>query len=90
MATKGGKHKRTQFALEQGFSGDGRNMAAMGQRRSRDKAWYAWNGDIKLKRTEGRIEPVIGGVDMQQEGRYGTQTPVSRSHIDSVCPGLNP
>lgn len=70
------------------FTGDDRNMAAMGQRRSKDKAWYAWNGDIKLKRSEGRIEPVIGGVDMQQEGKYGTQTPVSRETMERVCPGL--
>jgi hypothetical protein len=62
-------------------------MAAIGRSRSRDKAWYAWNGDISLKRTDGRMEPVIGGVDMQQ-GRYGTQTPVSQDHIRSVMPGL--
>lgn len=72
------------------WTGDSRNMAALSRSRPRDKAWYAWNGDIKLKRSEGRIEPVIGGVDMQQEGRYGTQTPPEYDHLHRACPGLNP
>ena len=69
------------------YHGDDRNMAALGRSRPRDKAWYAWNGDPKLKRSEGRMELVYGGVE-QQGGKYGSQTPVSQDWIAKVVPGL--
>jgi hypothetical protein len=89
MAKRGSRGRKAYADLQQvAFSGDGRNMAAMSQRRPKDAGWVAWNGDIKLKRNEGRMELVYGGIDQQQEGKFGTLTPVSRDHIEAVCPGL--
>jgi hypothetical protein len=89
MAKRGSRGRKAYADLQQvAFTGDGRNMAALSQRRPKDAGWIAWNGDVKLKRNEGRLELVYGGIDQQQEGRYGTQTPVSRETIERVCPGL--
>lgn len=87
---RGGQSKAVKAAMyresQHTHTGDGSNMRCPSG--SRGKIVYAWNGDIRMKRNQGRMEPVNCALIDLPAGKFGTQTPASNDRIKLACPGL--
>lgn len=82
---------KQQFDTATAFTGDGSNIRHRGGN-AVGQQWWAFNGDplmsIKPGHPQGRWVTVGVAVCDLQDGKYGTQTPVSMDYIAMVCPGL--
>ena len=93
MATKGGLKRRIQSACqdlqEAIFSEEATAAPAKRSRRGRsDQIWWAWVGDIKMPRNQGRLEAVLCSLVDLPAGKFGSQTPPDPKYLLKVCPGL--
>ena len=78
---------KTQHDHAVGFTGDGSNIRHRGGN-AVGQQWWAWVGDIRMTRNEGRLEAVNCSLVDLPAGKFGSQTPVSMDYIKQVCPGL--
>lgn len=79
---------KTQYDHAVGFSGDGRNMRSGTRGGSVGQIWWAWVGDIKMTRNQGRLEAVLCSLVDLPAGKFGSQTPPDPKYLARVCPGL--